>query len=135
MFTNQVIDYLQHALLGSLYTVFGSLQGDLVALRASAREAHHHTAILLSYVPQDLAAPGHKVAVVLGVNIHNILHNIILRDKIIFNDHEIHQLNLKSKGWIQINVNIANYLVIGIFKTWVVSVSRVSIRINGCSHP
>lgn len=77
----QVLNDLQHAFLGGLHAVFGSFQGDILTQWASAREAHHHASILLSNVPQDLTTPGHKVAVVLGVNEHVVLHHIILREK------------------------------------------------------
>ena len=76
--THQILDYLQHALLCRLHAVFGSLESDLVTLSASTRKAHHHTTVFVGKVPEDLATASHKVAVVLGVDTHVILHNVIL---------------------------------------------------------
>ena len=78
--TNQVLNNLLHALLGCLHTFLGSFEGDLFALRTRAREAHHHATILVSQVPEDLPTTSHKVAMVLGVNDHRVLNDIVLSE-------------------------------------------------------
>ncbi|KAF3835730.1 hypothetical protein F7725_028288 [Dissostichus mawsoni] len=63
---------------GLIHTVFGSFEGDLIALSPSAREAHHHATILISKVPEDLATASHKVAMVFWINSQSILNDVIL---------------------------------------------------------
>lgn len=76
--TYQVLDDLLDAFLGCLHTVLGSLEGDFVTLGAGAREADHHTTILICNLTQNLPSPDDKVAVVLGVNHHGVFNHIIL---------------------------------------------------------
>ncbi|TNN74196.1 hypothetical protein EYF80_015641 [Liparis tanakae] len=70
----RLFDALQEAL-------FGAVEGDLIALSACAREAHHHATIFISQVPEDLAAASHKVAVVLWINDHIVLDDVVLKPK------------------------------------------------------
>lgn len=77
-YTNQVVNNLQHALFGCFHTFFGSFESDLFALRTCAREANHHTAVFICKVPKDLATASHEVAMVLWINAHIILNNVVL---------------------------------------------------------
>lgn len=76
--SHQVLDDLLDAFLGGLHTVFGSLQSDTLTVGSSAREAHSYAAILLCQLPQHLASPTYKVAVMANVYYHAVLHYIVL---------------------------------------------------------
>lgn len=74
----QVLDDLLDAFLGGLHTVLGSLQSDPLTVGSRTRETHGYSAVLLSQLPQHLASPTHKVAVVANVYYHAVLHHVVL---------------------------------------------------------
>ena len=62
---------------GGADAVLGSLERDLVAVHLVPGEAHHHAAELVSDAAQGLAAPRHEVFVVLRVDGHGVLHDVV----------------------------------------------------------
>ena len=62
---------------GGADAVLGSLERDLVAVHPVPGEAHHHAAELVPDAAQDLAAPRHEVFVILGVDGHGLLHDVV----------------------------------------------------------
>lgn len=64
-------------LLGHLYTVLDTLEGDFVTLCAGPREAKHHPTVLFSNLLQDLTSLDNKMMAVLQVCQHVVFHHVI----------------------------------------------------------
>lgn len=79
--SHQVLDDLLDAFLGGLHAVLGSLQSDPLTVGPRAREANSYSAVLLRQLPQHLASPTHKVAVVANVYDHAVLHHVVLESE------------------------------------------------------
>ena len=62
---------------GGADAVLGSLERHLVAVHPVPGEADHHAAELVADAAQDLAAPRHEVLVVLGVDGHRVLDDVV----------------------------------------------------------
>ena len=72
-FLDNIIDLVD----GGADAVLGSLESHLVTVHPVPGEADHHAAELVADAAQDLAAPRHEVFVVLGVDGHGFLHDVV----------------------------------------------------------
>ena len=61
----------------SIGTILGSFQGDLVAVHSIPWEADDDSSKLVSNFPEDVTSLGHEMFVILGIDSHGSLDNVV----------------------------------------------------------
>lgn len=79
--SHQILNDFLDALLGGLHTFLCSLQSDPLTVDACTRETDSDAAVLLRQLPQHLTSPAHKVPMMADVDLHAVLHHIILEQE------------------------------------------------------
>merc|ERR1712059_103392 len=74
---NQILNDLFNPGHGSLNTIFGSLQGNLIAGHTVSWEANNNTAKLIPNLPENLTTTCYEIAMVFRIHGHGILYYIV----------------------------------------------------------
>lgn len=79
--SHQILNNFLDALLGGLHAFLCSLQRDPLTVDTCTRETDSDSAVLLCQLPQHLTSPAHKVPMMADVDLHAVLHHIILEQQ------------------------------------------------------